>query len=222
MGCHKGTPGGPQRSWNMIWNYMLWCFSDFQPWQPFDFQHQNLSPARWYHVGLSVCTCLHPSNWCFIMVYPIFCVLFTFFLGNSQTEGIGIWIWRFPKMGVPQNHSCLIILIRFSFMNHPFWGTTNDYGNSHVQFLGPKVHGSPAQMVTQDGESRCYPLVIWAFTIEIYWIWPLNTFELVYPWFSMIFHDVPLICLWNPWCFSSLFIEASLFFVVTEIGVAIS
>ena len=36
--------------------------------------------------------------------------------------------WVFPKIMVPPNHS---ILIGFSIINHPFWGTTI-FGNTQV------------------------------------------------------------------------------------------
>ena len=39
-----------------------------------------------------------------------------------------IYIWVFPKIGVSPNHP---ILIGFSIINHPFWGTTI-FGNTHM------------------------------------------------------------------------------------------
>ena len=43
-----------------------------------------------------------------------------------------VWvIWVFPKIVVPPNHP---ILIGFSIINHPFWGTPI-FGNTHM-FLG--------------------------------------------------------------------------------------
>ncbi len=42
------------------------------------------------------------------------------------------WMWVFPKIGVPPNHP---ILIGFSIINHPFWGTTI-FGNTHVDLCG--------------------------------------------------------------------------------------
>ena len=37
-------------------------------------------------------------------------------------------IWMFPKIGVPPNHP---LLIGFSIINHPFWGTPI-LGNNHI------------------------------------------------------------------------------------------
>jgi len=34
----------------------------------------------------------------------------------------------FPKIGVPPNH----LRIRFSLINHPFWGPTPIFGNTHI------------------------------------------------------------------------------------------
>ena len=48
-----------------------------------------------------------------------------------------IWIsfmWMFPKIGVPPNHP---ILIGFPMINHPFWGPTPIFGNTHVFLLHP-------------------------------------------------------------------------------------
>ena len=40
-------------------------------------------------------------------------------------------IWRFPKMVAPPNHPFWYILIGFSIINHPFWGTPI-VGNPHI------------------------------------------------------------------------------------------
>ena len=39
-------------------------------------------------------------------------------------------IWVFPRIGVPPDHP---ILIGFSIINHPFWGTPI-FGNTHMSF----------------------------------------------------------------------------------------
>ena len=41
------------------------------------------------------------------------------------------FIWMFPKIVVPPNHP---ILIGFSIINHPFWGTPI-FGNTHIDDL---------------------------------------------------------------------------------------
>ena len=46
-----------------------------------------------------------------------------------HSPGAGKIIWMFPKMVVPPKSS---ILIGFSVINHPFWGTTI-FGNIHIQ-----------------------------------------------------------------------------------------
>ncbi len=45
--------------------------------------------------------------------------------GGGDVDDI---IWVFPKIGVPPKSS---ILIGFSLINHPFWGTTI-FGNTHI------------------------------------------------------------------------------------------
>ena len=48
-------------------------------------------------------------------------------------------IWMFPKTVVPSNHP---ILIGFSIINHPFWGSPI-FGNTHI-FDGPEImHHTP-------------------------------------------------------------------------------
>ena len=47
-------------------------------------------------------------------------------LGRGTTQDICIWV--FPKIMVPPNHP---ILIGFSIINHPFWGTPI-FGNIHI------------------------------------------------------------------------------------------
>ena len=39
------------------------------------------------------------------------------------------YVWVFPKIVVPPNHS---ILIGFSIINHPFWGPTPIFGNTNM------------------------------------------------------------------------------------------
>ena len=46
-------------------------------------------------------------------------------------------------MGVPPNHSFLIILIRFSLMNHPFWGTTMTMETPMFNFWAQKCMAHP-------------------------------------------------------------------------------
>ena len=41
-----------------------------------------------------------------------------------------LFIWVFPKIGVPPNHPSYII--GFSIINHPFWGTTI-FGNTQIK-----------------------------------------------------------------------------------------
>ena len=72
-------------------------------------------------------------------------------------------IWVFPKIGVPPNHP---ILIGFSIINHPFWGTII-FGNTHIGipiginhlFLGLDFHpnrlSSPLSCWL---DSVCWPL----------------------------------------------------------------
>ena len=47
-------------------------------------------------------------------------------------------IWVFPKLGVPGTPKSSIS-IRFSIINHPFWGTTI-FGNSHIWSNGIIFH----------------------------------------------------------------------------------
>ena len=52
-------------------------------------------------------------------------------------EYVYIYIWMFPKIVVPPNHP---ILIGFSIINHPFWGTPI-LGNIHIWlYLGGGFH----------------------------------------------------------------------------------
>ena len=58
----------------------------------------------------------------YIVSQPLFlqvCLLIFF-------EGEGIWV--FPKIMVPPSHP---LLIEFSIINHPFWGTPI-FGNTHI------------------------------------------------------------------------------------------
>ena len=50
-------------------------------------------------------------------------------------------IWMFPKIVVRPNHP---ILIGFSIINHPFWGTPI-FGNTHTDF----EHCSPKPTTTR-------------------------------------------------------------------------
>ena len=52
-------------------------------------------------------------------------------IGNAWWAHIPHATWMFPKIGVPPNHP---ILIRFSTINHPFWGTLI-FGNTHIYGL---------------------------------------------------------------------------------------
>ena len=47
-------------------------------------------------------------------------VLWQVFLAKQGDQYCTQFIWRFPKMGVPLNHSFIVGL---SIINHPFWGT---------------------------------------------------------------------------------------------------
>ena len=51
-----------------------------------------------------------------------------------MTNWFGCWgMWVFPKIGVfTPNHP---ILIGFSITNHPFWGPTPIFGNTHVKWF---------------------------------------------------------------------------------------
>ena len=49
-------------------------------------------------------------------------------LGLFQSVFRLVHIWVFPKIGIPPNHP---ILISFSIIHHPFWGTTI-FGNIHL------------------------------------------------------------------------------------------
>ena len=48
-------------------------------------------------------------------------------------------IWMFPKIVVPPNHP---ILIGFSIINYPFWGTPI-FGNSHIFFKDVDIKQPP-------------------------------------------------------------------------------
>ena len=49
--------------------------------------------------------------------------------GGPGGRGTASYIWMFPKMVVPTPKSS--ILIGFSIINHPFWGTSI-FGNTHI------------------------------------------------------------------------------------------
>ena len=55
-------------------------------------------------------------------IYPDFQV------SSDQMSLIGCFIWMFPKIVVPRKSS---ILMGFSIINHPFWGTPI-FGNTHI------------------------------------------------------------------------------------------
>ena len=61
-------------------------------------------------------------------------ILGIFWQRSRNSEGV---IWVFPKIGVPPNH---LFWIRFSFVNHPFWGTP--IFRKHPYTL-PKTNSSP-------------------------------------------------------------------------------
>ena len=62
-------------------------------------------------------------------------------------------IWVFPKIGVPPKSS---ILIGFSIINHPFWGTTI-FGNIHMVHAPQQVLSvSVPKKTTANTSHRCW------------------------------------------------------------------
>ena len=65
---------------------------------------------------------------------------------------IYIYIWVFPKIMVPPNHP---ILIGFSIINHPFWGTPI-FGNIHIYIYlywrkNPWIQCRPGENASVEG-----------------------------------------------------------------------
>ena len=64
--------------------------------------------------------------------------------------------WRFPKMGIPPNHP---ILVWFSLINHPFWGTSI-YGNPQIHMCFTEYGGCILRAAS--GICRTWDFLMWA------------------------------------------------------------
>ena len=132
LGCIK-----PYEYWDIY--YINFCrissinslfFSFMDSWSSFHFGNVSCHFPSWICSGWTVKT---ESNWV---------------LTSKQREKniplLKNIIWMFPKIVVPPNHP---ILIGFSIINHPFWGTPI-FGNTHLNEKPPWLGSSHSRLST--------------------------------------------------------------------------
>ena len=106
---------------SLVWFYLYSFWSSSLPWSL-----EYVMPARTIH-SISI---FRWAVWCFGFLIHIDCVEREQGFQQWRAQNLQIQTWVFPKIGVPPNHS---VLIGFSIINHPFWGTPI-FGNTHMGF----------------------------------------------------------------------------------------